>query len=167
LSIDIMQRKRFISPVLQVDVWDGWSVSQDSLWCATMKIPISQVHDPSTFMPGPDVTLLISHLARELTGRDVIRGIVTYGDPDYGPVVRLVVDLDAREALELWLKLVRHIPYKRYGIVIGVRWLGENNVSKDELVDYVVKIMVEGGLRTIALGPLDVVKELRGERGKR
>jgi alkanesulfonate monooxygenase SsuD/methylene tetrahydromethanopterin reductase-like flavin-dependent oxidoreductase (luciferase family) len=118
-------------------------------------------------MPDPYVALLLSRLARELTGRDVIRGIVTYGDPDYGPVVRLVVDLDAREALELWLKLVRHIPYKRYGIVIGVRWLGENNVSKDELVDYVVKIMVEGGLRTIALGPLDVVKELRGERGKR
>jgi hypothetical protein len=132
-----------------------------------MKNPASRVHDPSTFMPDPDVTLLISHLARELTGRDVIRGIVTYGDPDYGPVVRLVVDLDAREALDLWLKLVRLIPYKRYGIVIGVRWLGENNVSKDELIDYVVKIMVEGGLRTTALEPLDVVRELRGERGRR
>ena len=43
----------------------------------------------------------------------------------------------------------------------------ENNVSRDELVDYVVKIMVEGGLRTTALEPLDVVRELLGERGKR
>jgi len=32
-----------------------------------------------------------------------------------------VVDLDAREALDLWLKLVKLIPYKGYGIVIGVR----------------------------------------------
>ena len=148
-------------------IWDGWSILQDSLWCAAMKTPISQVHDSSTFMLDPDVTLLLSHLARELTGRDVIRGIVTYGDPDYDPVIRLVVDLSAREALELWLKLVKLIPYKRYGVVIGVRWLGKNNVSRDELVDYVIKIMVEGGLRTIALEPLDVVRELRGERGER
>jgi len=146
---------------------DGWSVSQDSLWCATMKTPVSQVHDPSTFMPDPYVALLLSRLARELTGRDVVRGIVAYGDPDYGPVVRLVVDLDAREALDLWLKLVKLIPYERYGIVIGVRWLGEDNVSRDELVDYVVKIIVEGGLRTTTLEPLDVVRELRGERGRR
>jgi hypothetical protein len=132
-----------------------------------MKTPVSQVHDPSTFMQDPDLALLLSRLARELTGRDVIRGIVTYDDPDYGPVVRLVVDLDAREALDLWLKLVKLIPYERYGIVIGVRWLGEDNVSRDELVDYVVKIMVEGGLRTTALEPLDVVRELRGERGRR
>ena len=132
-----------------------------------MKTPVSRVHDPSTFMPDPYVALLLSHLARELTGRDVVRGIVAYDDPDYGPVVRLVVDLNAREALDLWLKLVKLIPYTKYGVVIGVRWLGENNVSKDELVDYVVKIMVEGGLRTIALRPLDVVRELRGERGRR
>jgi hypothetical protein len=132
-----------------------------------MKTPLSRAHDSSTFTLDPDVTLLLSRLARELTGRDVIRGIVTYGDPDYGPVVRLVVDLSAREALDLWLKLVRLIPYERYGVVIGVRWLGEDNVSRDELVDYLVKIMVEGGLRTTALEPLDVVRGLRGERGER
>jgi hypothetical protein len=114
---------------------------------------------------GLSTTVL--ELASRLTGRGVIRGLVTYSDPDYGPVIRLVVDLNAREALDLWLKLVRLIPYTKYGVVIGVRWLGENNVSKDELVDYVVKIMVEGGLRTIALRPLDVVRELRGERGRR
>ncbi len=114
---------------------------------------------------GLSTTVL--ELASRLTGKGVIRGIVTYNDPDYGPVIRLVVDLNAREALDLWLKLVRLIPYTRYGVVIGVRWLGENNVSRDELVDYLVKIMVEGGLRTIALRPLDVVRELRGERGRR
>jgi hypothetical protein len=78
-----------------------------------------------------------------------------------------MVDLNARKALDLWLKLVRLIPYERYGVVIGVRWLGEDNVSRDELVDYLVKIMVEGGLRTTALEPLDVVRGLRGERGER
>jgi hypothetical protein len=114
-----------------------------------------------------NITLPLLHLAKEITGRDVIRDIITYYDPDYGPVIRLVVDLNAREAIDLWLKLVKLIPYERYGIVIGVRWLGEDNVSRDELVDYMVKIMVEGGLRTTALEPLDIVKELQEERSKR
>jgi len=148
-------------------ICDSWSILWDSLWCAAMKTPVSRAHDPSMFTLDPDVTLLLSRLARELTERDVIQGIVTYSDPDYGPVVRLVVDLNAREALDLWLKLVRLIPYTGYGVVIGVRWLGEDNVSRDELVDYLVKIMVEGGLRTTVLEPLDVVRGLRGERGER
>jgi hypothetical protein len=109
---------------------------------------------------------LLSRLARELAGRDV-RGVVSYRDPDYGPVVRLVVDLDARGALDLWLKLVRLASYERHGVVVGVRWLGEDNVSEDELADYLARIMVEGGLRTTALEPLDAVKELRKERDER
>ncbi len=81
-------------------------------------------------------------------------------------MIRLVVDLDAREALELWLKLVELLSYSRYRIVIGVKWLGKNNVSKDELVNYIVKIMIKSSLRTIVLKHIDAVKELREERDK-
>jgi len=104
--------------------------------------------------------------ALTLTERSVIKNIIIYNDPDYGPVIRLVVDLDAREALELWLKLVELLSYSRYRIVIGVKWLGKNNVSEDELVNYIVKIMIKSGLRTIVLKHMDAVKELRGERDK-
>jgi hypothetical protein len=101
-----------------------------------------------------------------LTGRSVIKNIFIYNDPDYDPVIRLVVDLDAREALELWLKLVELLSYSRYKIVIEVKWLGKNNVSKDELVNYIVKIMIKSSLRTIVLKHVDAVKELREERDK-
>jgi len=111
------------------------------------------------------LTIVIEQ-ALKLAGRSVIKNIFIYNDPDYGPVIRLVVDLDAREALELWLKLVELLSYSRYRIVIGVKWLGKNNVSKDELVNYIVKIMIESGLRTIVLKQVDAVKELRGERDK-
>ena len=63
-------------------------------------------------------------------------------------------------------KTCRVLSYSRYRIVIGVKWLGKNNVSEDELVNYIVKIMIESGLRTIVLKHVDAVKELRGERDK-
>lgn len=90
-----------------------------------------------------------------------------YHDPDWGQVCTVEVGLNAREALELWLGLARLIPYTEHGVVVGVRWLGENNVSEDELAGYLVRIMVESGLRPKAVKPLDVVRELREERDKR
>jgi len=106
-------------------------------------------------------------LARKLTGRNVIRDIITYNDPDYGSVIRLIVNMNAREALDLWLKLVKQFPYEKHGIVIGVEWLGKDNVTEEELIDYAVKVMYISGLRTKAIEPLDVVRKLREERNKR
>jgi hypothetical protein len=90
-----------------------------------------------------------------------------YHDPDWGYVYTVEVGLNAREALELWLRLARLIPHAKYGVVVGVRWLGEDNISEDELVDYLVEIMVESGLRSKAIKPLDIVKELSEERSER
>jgi hypothetical protein len=90
-----------------------------------------------------------------------------YHDPDWGQVCTVEVGLNAREALELWLGLARLIPYTKYGVVVGVRWLGEDDVSEDELADYLVRIMVESGLRPKVAKPFDAVKELREERNKR
>jgi hypothetical protein len=109
----------------------------------------------------------IIFLTKKITRRDVIRTIKTYEDPDYGKVVSITVDLDAREALDLWLKLVKQFPYNEYGIVIGVKWLGENNITEEELINYIVKIMISSGLKAKAIKPFDIVKELREERDKR
>jgi hypothetical protein len=118
-------------------------------------------------MTTNNITLLVRELVKEITGKDVVRDIITYHDPDYGLVIRLVTDLDAKEALELWLKLVKQIPYTKHGIIIGVKWLGENNVTKEELIDYIVKIMIESGLKPKALEPFDIVRELHEERDRR
>jgi hypothetical protein len=114
-------------------------------------------------MNADNITLLV----REITGRDVIRSVKTYEDPDYGKVVSITVDMNAKEALELWLKVSKLIPYDKYNVIICVKWLGENNITKEELIDYIVKIMIESGLKPKALEPFDIVRELREERDRR
>jgi hypothetical protein len=69
--------------------------------------------------------------------------IETYEDNLYGTVIEIKTDLSAKSALELWLKIIDYLPYKDYGFVISVKWLGENDVSEDELIDYMVKIMIK------------------------
>jgi hypothetical protein len=90
--------------------------------------------------------------------------IEVYKDKLYGRVARITVNLPAKEALELWLKIIDYFPYEKYKIVLSVKWLGENNVSESELIDYLVKIMIKSKLRPRALQGFDaarMVQELR------
>jgi hypothetical protein len=87
-----------------------------------------------------------------------------YEDSFYGRVARITTDLSAKEALELWLKLLDYLPYEKYNTVLSVRWLGKNNVSESELIDYLVKIMIKSKVRPRALPGFDsvrMVQELR------
>ena len=113
------------------------------------------------------IIAVIYNMVVGIVGRDVVRGVKTYDDPDYGFVIRFDVDLDAKETLELWLRIAKMFPYTRYGIIIGFRWMGKDNVSEDELVSYIVKVMVVAGLRPLARKPLNIVEELAEERDKR
>jgi hypothetical protein len=64
--------------------------------------------------------------------------------------------------LELNLKLQEMFP----GIPIVVRWTGENNVSEEELVNYLVEIINRGGIRAKAskdFNAVNIVSEIRGE----
>jgi hypothetical protein len=84
--------------------------------------------------------------------------IEVYKDELYGRVARITVNLPAKEALELWLKLIDYFPYEKYKIVLSVKWLGENNVSESELIDYLVKIMIKSKLRPKALPGFDTIR---------
>ena len=44
--------------------------------------------------------------------------IEVYEDKLYGKVARITVNLPAKEALELWLKLIDYLPYEKYKIVL-------------------------------------------------
>ena len=44
--------------------------------------------------------------------------IKVYEDELYGRVARITVNLPAKEALELWLKLLDNFPYEKYKIVL-------------------------------------------------
>jgi hypothetical protein len=109
----------------------------------------------------------ISELAKELTGKDVIKEIRTYKDPDYGTVIEITFDLDAKETLDLGLKLIKSISFKECEAIIDVKWTGENNVTKKEIEDYLIEVMKEECYRPKAKEPFDAVRELREERNKR
>jgi hypothetical protein len=90
--------------------------------------------------------------------------IEIYEDKLYGRVARITTDLSAKEALELWLKLIDYLPYEKYNTILSVKWLGKNNVGESELIDYLVKIMIKLKIRPKALPVFDatyMVQELR------
>jgi hypothetical protein len=90
--------------------------------------------------------------------------IEMYNDDLYGTVVKITTDLSAKDALELWLKLIDYFPYKNYGIVLSVKWLGENNVSENELVNYMVKIMIKSKIGPKALPGFDAARMVQEAR---
>jgi hypothetical protein len=90
--------------------------------------------------------------------------IEVYEDELYGRVARITVNLPAKEALELWLKLLDNFPYEKYKIVLSVKWLGKNNVSESELIDYLVKIMIKSKVGPRALQGFDATRMVQGLR---
>jgi len=92
---------------------------------------------------------------------DVRFTVIEHEDEIWGHVYEVIVHVDARQALELELKLAEVFP----GVPIVVRWTGETNVSEDELVDYLVKVMEKSGLRPRALPSFDAVRLIKEERG--
>ncbi len=83
-----------------------------------------------------------------------------YDDEIWGRVYEIIVHMDAKQALELELRLAETFP----GVPIVVKWTGEINVSEDELADYLVKIMMKSHLRAKALLGFDAVRFVREER---
>ena len=62
-------------------------------------------------------------------------------DELYGDLLRLTVNLDARKALRLWVRLLEEFEWKE--TVLTVEWRGKLNVSEDELADYIAEIMLK------------------------
>jgi hypothetical protein len=79
-------------------------------------------------------------------------------------VATITIDLPARDALELWLKLIDYLQYENYKIILSLRWLGERNVSEDELINYIVKIMIKSKIGPKALPGFDAVRIIREAR---
>jgi hypothetical protein len=106
----------------------------------------------------------IPRLIATLLGRENICSVEIYNDSLYGAVALIKIDLPAKDALELWLKLIDYLPYEEYKIVLSLRWLGENNVSEDELVNYIVKIMIKSKIGPKALPGFDATRMVQEAR---
>lgn len=102
----------------------------------------------------------ISNIANMISGDKVEK--VTYGyDAEFGNIIRIGLTQNAREAFESWLKLLDKIDTKDLGINIRVDWTGEDNLSDDELVDYMVEIMLKSGVGPKVSEEFDSVKAVR------
>jgi hypothetical protein len=102
----------------------------------------------------------IFDVANTISGNKVEK--VTYGyDAEFGNIIRIGLAQNAREAFESWLKLLDKIDTKDLGINIRVDWTGEDNLSDDEFVDYMVEIMLKSGVGPKVSEDFDSVKAVR------
>lgn len=84
-------------------------------------------------------------------------------DEFYGEILKVEVNLDAREALRLWVKLLKKFEGLE-GAIICVKWLGKMDISEKEAGEYIAKIMLKSGILPIALPSFDAVKAVREGR---
>jgi len=83
-------------------------------------------------------------------------------DETWGPVVEATLNLNERDALEVWLKAEDAIN-KKFHLV--VKWTGKNDLTEDELIQYLAEIGAKAGPMKAKPG-LDAVKlvdEIRGD----
>jgi hypothetical protein len=108
-----------------------------------------------------DLSALRNHipgLIATLLGKESVCNVEVYDDDLYGAVANITIDLPAKDALELWLKLIDHLSYENYKTVLSLRWLGDNNVSEEELVNYIVKITIKSKVGPKALPGFNAVR---------
>ena len=102
----------------------------------------------------------ISNVANIISGDSVEK--VTHGyDADFGNIVRVSLRQNAKDAFESWLKLLDEIGPKYPEITLRVDWRGEDNLSDDDLVDYMVEIMLKSGVGPKVSEVFDSVKAVR------
>jgi len=91
-----------------------------------------------------------------------LSAITSRFDETWGPVVEATLNLDAREALEVWLKAEDAIN-KKFHLV--VKWTGKNNLTEDELVEYLAEIGAKAGPLRAKSGfdAVKLVREIRGD----
>ena len=90
-----------------------------------------------------------------------LSAITSRFDETWGPVVEATLNLNAREALEVWLKAEDAIN-KKFHLV--VKWTGKNDLTEDELIQYMAEIGAKAGPMKAKPG-FDAVKlidEIRG-----
>ena len=83
-------------------------------------------------------------------------------DDLYGATITFTVNLPAKKALELWLRLAELVG--RSGPMVVVEWLGENSVSEDEMAEKLAEIMLKLGRGPKALPGFDAVEAVREAR---
>jgi len=96
-----------------------------------------------------------------IISRDKVEKVTHGYDADFGNIVRVCLRQNAKDAFESWLKLLDDIGPKYPEITLRVDWTGEDNLSDDDLVDYMVEIMLKSGVSPKVSEKIDSVKAVR------
>ncbi len=80
-------------------------------------------------------------------------------DEHLGEYIVVIVNSDARQALESWLRIIESLG-KRLHRPIFVMWTGNMNVSPEELGAYIGKALARMGIFLSTTEPIDAAKLL-------
>jgi hypothetical protein len=81
-------------------------------------------------------------------------------EPDWGYIYYVTIDANAREALDINLRLQE----KFKGIPIVFEWTGETDVSEEELAEKLAEILLKGGIKAKLAPGFSAVKAVEGNR---
>jgi len=84
-------------------------------------------------------------------------------DESIGFYALAILDCDAHQALEYWLKIVSRI--REYSIPIFIMWKGNIDITPEEMGTYIGKVLAKMNVFLATKKPLDIVKILREEWG--
>lgn len=90
--------------------------------------------------------------------------VESYFDKHFGLIVKVTTELSAKEALELWKKLVKQLKRSNLNVFVTVEWRGEEDIPEDKQIDYMVEIMLESGVGPVALPGFDAVRIVQEQR---
>ena len=77
-----------------------------------------------------------------------------------GPLVTVMVDSDAKEALEVWVKAAEEVRGK--GFILDVTFTGKKDLSDEEIVEYIARADVRMGIPIFIDDTFDAVSAVRG-----
>jgi len=104
---------------------------------------------------------MVLSLLREL-GAPVLSVEVRY-DRDLGLYILAVLDCDARQALEYWLRIADLVSALR--IPVFIAWLGHTDVEPEEMGSYLGRILTRMSVSPATREPIDIARILREEWG--
>jgi len=115
----------------------------------------------------------MSDMVRELTieaarivraaGGNVVNVKVESTEPPVdrlGPLVTVMVDSDAKEALEVWVKAAEEVRGK--GFILDVTFTGKKDLSDEEIVEYITRADARMGIPIFIDDTFDAVSAVRG-----
>jgi len=112
-------------------------------------------------MVGLEILDVIKNTLKRYLGDKLICCDLEY-DEKYGNCIRVLVSDNASNAVKIWLQVLDGV--KHLGVPIFFEWLGENDLSPEELGMHVANALTKMELHPATEKPIDILKILKEER---